>query len=244
MATKRERRERDPEATRAAILAAARTLLARDGPEGLSVVQVAQLAGVNRRTAYQYFPDRDRLLHATVASVSEGLIDAIWSPSDVLPTGQRFTDKSMAGSAGRLAAFTVQNASFCRVWLFDLLSSDDPGSDPFSRVWFESVRAFCKSDGAVPGVDAEVCAAFMLTAYLCWPIWMRTEKLKPQAQLVARQRLVTEVLRMAMYGALKADHFPTVRQILAHEKPKAAERKLTKMTETRTEAKKQRSKRR
>jgi AcrR family transcriptional regulator len=241
MATKRQRRERDPEATRAAILAAARTLLARDGPEGLSVVQVAQLAGVNRGTAYQYFPDRERLLHATVASVSEGLIDAVWSSSEVSPTGVRFTDKTLAGSAGRLAAFTAQNASFCRVWLFDLLSSDDPGSDPFSRAWFENVKAFCESDDAVPGIDAEAYAAFTLTAYLSWPIWMHADKLKPKAaQLGAGQRLVAEVLRMAMYGIMKVDHFPTVRQILDHEKPKAAD---SKMTEARPEAtKKKRSK--
>jgi AcrR family transcriptional regulator len=223
MAIKRERRVRDPEATRAAILAAARTLLARDGPEGLSVVQVAHLAGVNRGTAYQYFADRERLLHATVASVSEGLIDAVWSPSDVTPTGVRFTDKSVAGSAGRLAAFTAQNASFCKVWLFDLLSCDDPGSDPFSRAWFENVKAFCQSDDAVPGIDAEAYAAFTLTAYLCWPIWMHAEKLKPHARQETAQRLVKEVLRMAMYGVMKVEHFPTVRDHLAHEKPATAQ---------------------
>jgi len=238
MATKRERRERDPDATRAAILAAARTLLARDGPEGLSVVQVAHLAGVNRGTAYQYFPDRERLLHATVASVTEGLIDAVWSATDASPTGLRFTDKSLAGSAGRLAAFTAQNASFCRVWLFDLLSSDDPGSDPFSRAWFENVRAFCKSDLAVPGIDAEAYAAFTLTAYLSWPIWMHTEKLKPHAQQQTAQRLVEEVLRMAMYGVMKVDRFPTVRQILAHESPLAAQPKTAE-----TDAKKRSKKR-
>jgi AcrR family transcriptional regulator len=239
MAIKRERRERDPEATRAAILAASRELLARDGPEGLSVVQVAHLAGVNRGTAYQYFPDRERLLHATIASVSEGLIDAVWSPNDASPSGLRFTDKSLAGSAGRLAAFTAQNANFCRVWLFDLLSSDDPGSDPFSRAWFENVRAFCKSDLAVPGIDADAYAAFTLTAYLIWPIWTHSDKLKPHAQQQAAQRLVEEVLRMAMYGVMKVDRFPTVRQMLAHEKPPIPE---SGTTETGTGPKKRSSK--
>jgi hypothetical protein len=178
--------------------------------------------------------------------VSEGLVDAVWSPSDATPTGQRFTDKSLAGSAGRLAAFTAQNASFCRVWLFDLLSSDDPGSDPFSRAWFENVRAFCKSDDAVPGIDAEAYAAFTLTAYLSWPIWMHSEKLKPHAQQVTAQRLVEEVLRMAMYGVMKVDRFPTVRQILAHEKPRTAEPKAAEVrtAEPRADAKKKRLKKR
>ena len=218
MAMKRERRKRDPDKTRSAILAAARTLLARDGPEGLSVVQVALLAGVNRGTAYQYFPDRERLLHATITSVSEGLIDAVWAPSDATPTGVRFTDKSLASSAGRLAAFTAQHASFCRVWLFDLISSDDPGSDPFSRAWFENVKAFCESDDAMPGIDAEVYAAITLTAYLAWPIWTHAEKLNAPEQQQTAQRLVQEVLRTAMYGVMKVDRFPMVAQLLAHEK--------------------------
>ena len=224
---RRERQERDPEVTRAKILAAARTLLARDGPEGLSVLQVALLAGVNRGTAYQYFQDREQLLHATIASVSEGLIDAVWSPSDATPTGVRFTDKSLAGSAGRLAAFTAQNASFCRVWLFDLISSDDPGSDPFSRAWFENVKAFCQSDDAMPGIDAEAYAAITLTAYLAWPIWMHADKLKPPEQQQAAQRLVQEVLRMAMYGTMKVDRFPMVAQLLAHEKLVSQEKLAT-----------------
>jgi AcrR family transcriptional regulator len=64
-------RRRDPTGTRAAILEAARTVLAKDGPEGLSVSQVSQLAGVNRGTAYQHFQTREQLLAATVAWVSE-----------------------------------------------------------------------------------------------------------------------------------------------------------------------------
>lgn len=220
MTGKRKPRGRDPVATRAAILEAARNILAKDGAEGLSVAQVANLAGVNRGTAYQHFPGRKELLDATIASVSQALIDAVWSPDDALLTPQgvmRFSDRSLVGSAGRLAEFTAQNASFCRVWLFELLSSDNPGSDPFSRTWFESVKSFCASDDAVPGIDAEAYAAFTLMAYLSWPVWMHTEKLKPSAQRTMGQRLVQEVLRMAMYGVMKPDRFPTVRETLEHE---------------------------
>jgi hypothetical protein len=51
MAENRRVRRRDPERTREAILEAARTRLANDGPEGLSLSEVAHLAGVNRGTA-------------------------------------------------------------------------------------------------------------------------------------------------------------------------------------------------
>ncbi len=219
MIAKKAPRERDPMATRAKILAAARTLLAKDGPEGLSVVQVANLAGINRGTAYQHFPDRARLLHATIASVSEALVEAVFPKSQVSRTapGVPFDDYSLRGSAGRLAAFTVENASFCRVWLFELLSSDDPGSDPFSRTWLNAVRAFCASDDALPGIDAEAFAVFTLMAYLSWPVWVHAEKLKPRDRQLTGQRLVDEVLRLSMYGSMRADHFPTVRKALVHD---------------------------
>jgi AcrR family transcriptional regulator len=225
--TNRKPRERDPAATRDAILAAARTVLAKDGAEGLSVSQVATLAGINRGTAYQHFPDREHLLNATIASVSQALVEAVFPASEASRTspGVPFSDSSLADSAGRLAEFTVQNASFCRIWLFELLSSDGPGNDPFSRAWIKSVKAFCASDDAIPGIDAEAYAIFTLTAYLSWPVWIHAEKLKPRAQRLAGQRLVEEILRMAMYGVMKTDRFPHVRETLAHEHLKPARKK-------------------
>src|SRR3546814_2132179 len=61
-----------------AILEAAGTLLAKDGPEGLSVSQVAQLAKVNRGTAYQHFQTREQLVEATTGWVSEQLCQAVF----------------------------------------------------------------------------------------------------------------------------------------------------------------------
>jgi len=74
---KRTRRPRDPEGTREAILAAAGVQLAKDGPEGLSVSEVAHAAGVNRGTAYQHFESRDNLVKATVEWVSEKLYSCV-----------------------------------------------------------------------------------------------------------------------------------------------------------------------
>jgi AcrR family transcriptional regulator len=65
-----KRRVRNTTATRAAILEAARTLLAKDGPDGVSLSEVAKLAGVNRGTAYQHFATREAVIEAAVAEVS------------------------------------------------------------------------------------------------------------------------------------------------------------------------------
>ncbi len=61
-----------------AILKAARIVLAKDGSDGLSVLRVARLAGINRGTTYQHFPTREDLVKATVESVSTQLCNAVF----------------------------------------------------------------------------------------------------------------------------------------------------------------------
>ena len=77
MANGVKRRARDPQATRADILEAALSLLAKDGPEAISLSAVAVLAGVNRGTAYQHFETRERLIEETIAYVSDKLYRAV-----------------------------------------------------------------------------------------------------------------------------------------------------------------------
>ena len=72
-------RVRDPDATHELILAAALAMMAEQGPGGLTVSDVARRAGVNRGTAYQHFPTRERLVAAVLERVGRGtkeLLDA------------------------------------------------------------------------------------------------------------------------------------------------------------------------
>jgi AcrR family transcriptional regulator len=196
--TRQSQRQRLLDVTRDDILSAARKVLAKDGPEGLSVVQVANMAGVNRGTAYQHFADRDSLLKATIESVSKGLIEAVWPPSQAArgKPGIPFDDASLEGTALRLAAFTAENTTFSRIWLFELLSSDKPGGDPFSRAWIDVVTAFCKSDDAVP-------------------VWMHSEHASSSEREAIGTRIAREILRLALYGVMKSDRFPAVAKWVA-----------------------------
>ena len=54
----------DARASREALLEAARQIVAEGGLEALTVVGVAQRAGLNRSTAYQHFRTRDDLVRA------------------------------------------------------------------------------------------------------------------------------------------------------------------------------------
>ena len=70
---------------RTAILAAARELFLADGYDRTSVDAVAAQAGVSKRTVYDYFGDKQRLLYAVV--------DAAWRT--IVATAQRTIDATV-----------------------------------------------------------------------------------------------------------------------------------------------------
>jgi len=62
---------RDPEQTRARILAAAKTEFARVGLGGARVDRIAVLAGANKRMLYYYFGNKDALFQAVLEATYE-----------------------------------------------------------------------------------------------------------------------------------------------------------------------------
>lgn len=209
-------RRRNKEATREVILAAARTVLASDGPDALSLSKVANRAGVNRGTAYQHFETREDLIKATVDSVSEQLSSTVFGKVGVDDQGhwhgreERPIDEVVAG----LVDFAVENPGLCRIWLFEVLSSDSPGEDLFFRQFRESTRELAETEFAQQGIDVEVLSVLMLAGYFLWPLWVgahaRTKK--QRRDMAARMR--REVLRLFLFGVLKADEFPHLQQSL------------------------------
>ena len=123
-------RERNKAATREAILEAARTVLASGGPEALSLSRVANLAGINRGTAYQHFGTRDELVKASIASVGEYLSSIVFSGIEVDDEGQWIgnSERPVVEVVSRLVNFAVDNPALCRIWLFEVLSSANPVS--------------------------------------------------------------------------------------------------------------------
>lgn len=64
-------RRRDAAATRAALLAAARELMAHHGVEGTSTRDVAAAAGVNQALVYRYFGSKEKLFAEAVSAGAE-----------------------------------------------------------------------------------------------------------------------------------------------------------------------------
>lgn len=217
MVQSRRRRVRDPEQTREDILAAARVLLAKDGPEGISLSEVALLAGVNRGTAYQHFETREKLIEATAEWVSDRMFWAVFGDPETL--GERDVAKvDMIETTERLAYFAMDNPELCRIWLLQLLSMADPARDPFWREYAGSIGRFAQTELAEPGIDVEVFSVMTLAGYFLWPVWARAHSQDDEERRALAQRFVREMLRLSLYGTLNEDALP---QIVAQLPPEA-----------------------
>ena len=209
----RERRRRDPEGTRNAILDAAQSILAQDGAEALSVSRVANLAGVNRGTAYQHFLAKEDLIQATMERVSLQLLEAVFEeyqddfePIDVALDNdlQNLPEviKLMAGFTMRMAMYTVENPDLSRIWLFDVLSKKDPKEDPFYKRFLGAIERLAESDLGDPGIDVEALAVLMLSGFFLWPVWVRSHAKTKKMRKQMAQRFGNEVLRVTLHGFL------------------------------------------
>jgi len=204
-----KKRLRNLKDTREAILLAARSCLAHDGPEGLSVAEVARIAGVNRGTAYKHFNTREQLIEASADWVSNKLYGAVFGGAD----GIRDRDvgaTNIAQLTERLANFAMDNPELCRAWLLKVLSSPNPWSDPFWREYQGRAERFAESEYAQDGIDPEALSVIMLAGTFLWPVWARVHaKAKTDLQPLA-YRFTQECLRLSMYGNLRSERYPEV----------------------------------
>lgn len=205
----RTRRPRDPQATHAAILEASCSLLAKDGPEGISLSEVALLAGVNRGTAYQHFETREKLIEETIAWVSDKLFRAVLG--DPAKAHEREVEKvDMVDVTNRLADFAMDNPELCRIWLLQILSAPEPSEDPFWREYAGSIGRFAQTDMAQPNIDVEVFSILTLAGNFLWPVWARAHAHDDAARKDLAKRFGKEMLRLSLYGTVKPEKQPNV----------------------------------
>lgn len=225
---KATKRKRNPEGTRAAILEASGKLLAKDGPEGLSVSQVAQLAGVNRGTAYQHFPTREQLLEATTEWVSERMRTAVFGDLDL----EHVKQVDPQHVASQMAEFAMENPELGRVWLFEVMSSTKPSGDPFWNLYRSQFEKFTKSDMAQPGIDAEIHSVIVLIGAFLWPVFARAHTRTAKERQEMARRYTKEMLRFSMFGTMRPEKFPELAAQILNEqggKTVATPRKKTKV---------------
>ncbi|HWY24285.1 MAG TPA: helix-turn-helix domain-containing protein [Nevskia sp.] len=188
------------------ILEAAGAQLAKNGPEGLSVSQVAQRAGVNRGTAYQHFQTREQLMEATTAWVGEKLMrEVFYDPS--LGTRLEIDQVDPEFLVTHLAEFVMANPELGKVWLFEILASGRSATDPFWNLFKSNCDKFVQSDMAQPGIDSEVNAVTMLVGAFLWPVWARAQVRTAAERRQLVKRYTTELLRLSLYGTMRPEKF-------------------------------------
>jgi AcrR family transcriptional regulator len=188
-------------------LEAAREVLAQDGKEGLSVAQVAQRAGVNRGTAYQHFQTREQLIDATAKWVSDKLYRAVFGdPSASRDRPVRSADIESVNQ--RLVQFAMENPALGRVWLFEVLRSERPASDPFWRQYESKFAQFAKTEFAQPDIDVEVLSVLFIAGSFMWPVWARAHARTAKQQKEMAERFSREIIRLTLHGSLRPEKYP------------------------------------
>lgn len=209
-------RKSSKEATREAILAAARTVLASDGAEALKVSRVAALAGINRGTAYQHFQTREDLIKATVEWVSEHLSTTIFGDLKLNADGSltELKQENIYEVISLMVNFAVENPTLGRVWLFELLASENPGEDRFFRLFKQTTQQLADSKYSQDGIDVEALSVIVLSGYFIWPEWVRAHADTDSEREGMAARMRREMLRLFLHGVLKNEAFPQFEDVL------------------------------
>ena len=134
------------------IVTAARTLLERDGPAGLTMAAVGTAVGVRAPSLYKRVKDRDQLLRSVLDQVAGELAAALDKAS---------TDADPADALLRMVG-VYRHFAHANPVCYSLLIGISPGSADRSQI---SSRAVLAATTALVGPDGALAAARTLTAW-------------------------------------------------------------------------------
>ncbi|MBY0278209.1 TetR/AcrR family transcriptional regulator [Candidatus Binatia bacterium] len=171
-------------------------MMAEQGPAGLTVSDVARRAGVNRGTAYQHFPTRERLVAAVLERVGRGtkeLLDAT-APA------------SLDARIDATVEHFVGNPELVRLSLFRMLAGIP---HPRAELWegyVERVRVLAASAAAQPDADGDMLAVILLGATMLWSLRVQSGG----ASAAATRRYLRELKRLMLFGVIRPERHPDV----------------------------------
>ena len=195
-----ERPERG--AARAAIVEAATTLFAERGFAGVSLQDIADVAGTHKRTVLYHFETKDAL-YERVLDVALGRIAAVMSEF----LGGELNRPRVAYMLDQIHAFFAENLSLARLLERELLESNNP--EAYLKRFVEPIYLPAVASlerGAAAGVIRRVDSALLihdlhvqLIGYFCHrPLLERLEAVDPfsmEALIARREYLVEQIFR-------------------------------------------------
>ena len=180
----------DAKASYKALVSAARDLFAERGPDGLTIVEVAKRAGLNRSTAYQHFRNREELSQAVAEEIATELGELMKEP------------RGLAEQIDFFVHYFEEHPNIARLWMFHLLGNE---SQP-RRGWgnyLDSLEQITKSPNSLPGIDAEMLGVISLTSSLVWSVMASQRTGSKKAAAEETNRFAGELKRLFLAGTRK-----------------------------------------
>jgi len=186
-------RIRNPEQTRARLLQATVEILAQKGVDGLSLKDVATLANVSRRAAYQHFEDRDHLLREAKNWITERLREAMSAIDPATPDVQLL----------EMARLIQLHRDAATLLVTEAISGRDLSPDhPVIRLMRQSLEHLKRSGHARPGIDVEVLT-YIFLAMIGAQVML--SRLPGADKEEIAQRFTHELSAFMRYGIFKAE---------------------------------------
>ena len=195
-AIKQRRRRADALESQAALMQAARELVAERGMEALTVVAVAERAGLNRSTAYQHFRSRDQLIDAVRREFGREV--------------QRiFRERREVGEQiDFFVHYFYENPDIARMWLFRLLAGRDETATKGWSGYVTALERLAASPKSQDGIDAEILGVIGMTSALVWSLMVHGRTRNAAEAEAQSARLARELKRLFLHGALKPELWP------------------------------------
>jgi len=194
-ATRQRPLRSDAQLSRSALLKAARELVAESGAEALTVVAVAERAGLNRSTAYQHFRSREELLEAVASQFADEVRRLFLQPRDFGARVEFFVE------------YLRDHPDIARTWLFQLLA----GHSGIARGWEDYVsylEHLAQGPRSQDGIDAEMLGIIGMTSALVWSLMALQRTNSEEEAREETQRFARELKRLFLYGALRPESWP------------------------------------
>jgi len=110
----------------------------------------------------------------------------------MVAASRRIGEIDPRGVTEHLIAFSMENPELGRAWLFELLRSSHPASDPFWKLYKSKFDKFAKSELAQPGIDTESHSVLVLVGAFLWPVWARAHAHSPHSARRWRSAIPTK----------------------------------------------------
>jgi AcrR family transcriptional regulator len=190
--TRRRALRSDAKASRKALVAAARELFAERGPDGLTIVEVARSAGLNRSTAYQHFRSREELTQAVAEDFATELRELLKEPRD------------FAEQVDFFVHYFQQHPEIARLWMFHLLAGHSRPREGWGD-YIDSLERMADSPHSLPGIDPEMLGVIGLTSALVWSVMASQHAGSEKAALAETDRFAAELGRLFVAGTRRND---------------------------------------